>query len=120
MGYFDLPTGEFELLLKKKGRGRFKEEWTSVMFTDRLNDESIADCVERWSENYKVMAARFNGRKVFIPHEYHWELVSKGDVLGEYSKRSDAKKAWDDRRMFNWGKPKEERIPVGVITFVED
>ena len=53
MSIFGLPTGEFDLLLKKKGRGRHKEEWKNVMFTDFITQGEIAECVERCSENYK-------------------------------------------------------------------
>lgn len=52
MGYFDLPTGELELHMDGK--------WESVMFTDRPSKNEIMECVEMWSENHDVKAARFN------------------------------------------------------------
>ena len=118
MGFFDLPSGNFELLLSKNGSR--KQEWKSVMMTDRLYPEEIADCVEQWSKNYKVRGARHNGREVNIPTSYHWELRAKSDVIGSYPTREAAKEAADKRRMQNWGKRDEERIPIGAICFVQD
>ena len=120
MGYFDLLNGEFDLLMKKRGRGNSKAEWKSVMMTDRLYPEEIADCVERWSKNYKVIAARFNGREVKIPEGYHWEVRFKDDVIGCYKTREEAKAVTEERRMSNWGKPLSEHIMIGTIVFVKD
>ena len=120
MGYFDLPSGEFELLMKKKGKGRFKSEWKTVMFTDSLYPSEIADTVEMWSENYVVMSARFNGRKVLIPDNYHWEHRLGDKILGSYTKRAEAKKALEERKHLNFRKSKEERVRVGTIKFVKD
>ena len=123
MGYFDLPTGDFELLLKKKGRGNHKPEWQSVMFTDGLTREDIAECAERWGNNYKVMGARYNGREVTIPApgSYHWEHRFKDTVYGVYKTRSEAVAAMQKRKEFNWAeKDKTKRIPVGLPYFVAD
>lgn len=120
MGYFDLPRGQFDLLLKKKGRGRHSSKWECVMMTDSLYPEEIASCVEEWSQNYTVEGARYNGKSVIIPTKYHWELRTKDEVLNHYSTREEAVKARDERRTFNWGKPDESRIPVGTIYFVKE
>lgn len=123
MGYFDLPTGEVELLLKKRGRGRFTAEWRGVSFTDRPNREEIAQLVEDWSKNYKVMGVRYNGREIAIPTGYHWEVWVKVDrheeLFGCYATRAEARAVVESRRDANWGKPKEERIPIGRVDFAE-
>ena len=120
MGYFSLPTGNFELLLKKKGRGAHKAEWKSVMITDSLYQSEVAQCVEDWGRNYKVMGARFKGKAVKIPENYHWEVYTKTEVLGTYKKRADAKAVVDARKEANWHKPKEERVFAGAIRYVQD
>ena len=121
MGYFDLPTGEVELLLKKKGRGRFKEEWKNVAMTDYIDYGNIAELVERWSKNYKVLGARYNGRNVTIPTEYHWEHRYKDDVYGVYKTRAEVVEAMEKRRQSNWKeKDKTKRVPVGLPKFVKD
>lgn len=120
MGYFDMPRGRFDLLMKKKGRGCYKAEWKSVAITDSVIPEEIADRVEAWSKNYKVIAARFNGRELPIPTSYHWEHRIKGECIGKYVTREEAKSAVDKRKSENWYKPKDEKIPVGSIVFVKD
>ena len=120
MGYFDLPTGCFELLLKKKGRGQHKAEWKNVMMTDRLSPGDIADCFERWSQNYRVEGARYNGRAITPPTNYHWERRHFYEVLGRYATRAEAVAACDEVRSANWKKPKTERLPCGTIDFVQD
>lgn len=107
-------------MLKRKGRGRFKEEWRSVTFTDRLTEACIAEDVENWSKNYKVLGARYNGRRVTIPTKYHWEHRVGDEVIGRYGTRKEARTAWEMRRESNYGKPKDERVPVGMIVFVKD
>ena len=120
MGIFDLPTREFELLLKKKGRGQRKEEWKSVMFTDRLELAEIARCAEEWSRNYRVLGARYNGRNVAIPTDYHWELRYKDNVYGVFKTRAEAVQMMNERKEMNWAeKIKENRIPVGIPVFVK-
>lgn len=49
MGLFDLPRGEFDLLLKGKDG---KEAWKNVMFCDSFDTGEVADLVEMWSTNY--------------------------------------------------------------------
>lgn len=123
MGYFDLPTGDFELLLKKKGRGNRKAEWRSVMFTDYLDKEIIATCAEEWARNYKVAGARYNGREVNIPSpgSYHWEHRCRDSVYGVYKTRKEVVDAMQKRKEFNWSeKDKTKRIPVGIPVFVAD
>lgn len=116
-----LPTGELELLMKAKGRGRHKEEWKSVAFTDYLLPEEIADCVERWSGKYKVVAARYNGRKVSIPAKYHWEHRFKDELYGTYKTRKEVSEAMQKRREYNWGlKNEADRIPIGTPKFVAE
>lgn len=113
MGMFGLPTGEFDLLLKD-GKG---EHWKNVMFTDSLYEEDIADCVEIWSVNYKVLSARFNGRTVSIPTGYHWELRSKDEVFGIYKTRKEAKAAMDERKLLRY---KDKSIKVGLPVYVKE
>lgn len=113
MGAFDLPSGEFDLLLKD----RTGEHWESVMFTDSIDNAVIADCVEMWSENHTVLAARFNGRAVTIPTKYHWELRSKDEVFGKFATREEAKKAMYERKAM-WRKDKVTR--PGIPVFVKD
>ena len=121
MGYFDLPTGEFELLLKKRGRGQHKEEWKSVMFTDGLRLEDVASCAEEWSKNYNVLGARYCGRKITIPTGYHWELRYKDNVYGVFKTRAEAAQMMQERKERNWAeKIKENRVPVGIPVFVKD
>lgn len=117
---FWMPTGNFELLMKKKGRGNHKPKWESVMLTDRLTSGDIAECVEHWQKNNKVIAARYDGREVFIPTEYHWEHRIKNEVIGCYSTRAEAIAVMEERRHSNYRKPREERIPVGGVYFVEE
>ena len=129
MGYFDLPRGNFELLLKKKGRGNRKAEWQSVMMTDHLYPGDVEECFERWGINYKVLGARYNGKEVKPLTRYHWEHYIKvrgarggykEKVLGKYSVRADAVLAVDKRKSMNWGLPKEKRVLAGNIRFVQD
>lgn len=121
MGYFDLPTRELELLLKKKGRGNKKAEWRSVMFADRLSAGEIASCVEDWSINYKVVGARYNGREVSVPNNYHWEHRHKDSVYGIYGTRKEVLDAMQKRKEFNWSeKDKTKKIPIGTPVFVAE
>ena len=121
MGCFDLPRGELELLLKKKGRGNRKTEWKSVMFVDRLSAEEIASCVEDWSINYKVVGARYNGREVNVPTRYHWEHRHKDSVYGIYRTRKEVLNAMQKRKEFNWlEKDKSKTIPIGTPVFVAE
>lgn len=126
MGYFDLPRGNFELLLKKKGRGNHKAEWQSVMMTDHLYPGEVEEHFERWGINYKVMAARYNGREVKPLTQYHWEhriIIRKcgvDELLGKYKTRKEAEAAVDERKRANWEKPKDERVAAGTIVFVQD
>ena len=114
MGLFDLPRGEFDLLLKGKDG---KENWKNVMFCDSFGTGEVADLVEMWSTNYTVLAARFNGRPVEIPTNYHWELRSKGESLGKYATREEAKAAMYERKAL-WRKDKTTK--VGIPYFVKD
>lgn len=109
MGIFDLPSGDFELLFKDNG----KEEWKSVMMIDRLTKEEIAECVERWSENHIVTGARYNGRIVEIPTEYYWEIRSKGETLQRFSKRKDAVKELEKRRLIN--RKNKAVVPLSIV-----
>lgn len=121
MAYFDLPTGNFELLLKKRGRGNHKAEWRSVMFTDSLYNEEIASCAEEWSRNYIVVGAKYNGKDVDIPSpdSYHWEHRHKESLYGIYKTREEVLAAMQERKKFNWAeKDKSKRIPVGRPYFV--
>ena len=120
MGYFDLPRGNFELLLKKKGRGNHKAEWQSVMMTDHLYPGDVEEHFERWGINYKIMAARYNGREVKPLTRYHWERRFKDDILGKYATRAEAEAAVQEQRRRNWGVPIGERVMVGTIVFVQD
>lgn len=128
MGLCDLPRGNFELLLKKKGRGNHKAEWKSVMMTDSLYPGEVEEAVERWSERYKVMGCRYNGREITPQICYHWEHWAtlktpegtEEQFLGSYRTRAEAQEAWVARRMANRGKPKDERVPVGYISFTTD
>ena len=113
MGYFDLPTGELELQLKDKN-GVY---WESVMFTDWIEQYEIAQTVERWSEHHEVLAARYNGKPVAIPTNYHWELVSKGEVLGSFATRKEAEKAREERKA-KW--VKDRTVKIGLPEFVKD
>ena len=113
MGAFDLPRGEFDLLLKdSKG-----EHWKNVMFADSFDEGEVADIVEMWSVNHKVLAARFNGRPVAIPTRYHWELRYKDEVFGSFKLREEAKEALYQRKAM-WRKDKSTR--VGCIYFVKE
>lgn len=121
MGYFDLPTGELELLLKKKGRGRHKEEWRSVSFTDSLTKEELVSDVENWSKNYKVNSARYNGKVVDIPTNYHWEHRYKDTIFGVYKTRDEVVAEMNKRKEFNWSeKDKTKKVPIGSPYFVMD
>ena len=112
MGAFDLPTGDFQLLLKDaKGT-----KWTSVMFTDSLDRSEIAETVEDWSVNHEVLSARYNGREVVIPKKYHWELQLNGEVLGSYKTYKEARAEFDRRRI-QYRKDKTTR--PGRIVFVD-
>ena len=113
MGYFDLPTGEFDLLLKD-GKG---EQWKNVMFTDSINASEIAECVEEWSVYHKVLKARFNGREVAMPTHYHWELRHKEEAFGSFKTRKEAVEAMYQRKAM-WRKDKT--IKVGLPCFVTD
>ena len=110
MSYFDLPRGEFELLLDDRG-------WTSVMFTDSLFKSDIASCIEDWSVKHKVLGARYNGKEVSIPKNYHWELRHKDELLGVYALYKDAKENLECRRKEY---RKDKTIKTGSIKFVED
>lgn len=126
MGYFDLPRGNFELLLKKKGRGNHKAEWTSVMMTDRLYPGDVEECFEKWGINYKVIGARYNGREVKPLTRYHWEhrIINRkrgvDELLGKYKTRKEAEAAVDERKRANWSRPKDERVAIGTIVFAQD
>ena len=120
MSIFGLPTGEFDLLLKKRGRGRHKEEWKNVMFTDFITQGEIAECVEDWSRNYKVVAARYNGKKIAIPTNYHWEHKYKDVVYGRYKTRAEVVAAMEIRKTENYKKPVGEKQPIGTPVFVKD
>lgn len=121
MGYFDLPRGELELLLKKKGRGNRKAEWKSVMFADRLSTGEIVSCVEDWSINYKVVGARYNGREVNVPTRYHWEHRHKDSVYGIYKTRREVLEAMQERKKFNrLEKDRAKMVPVGTPVFVAE
>lgn len=126
MGYFDLPRGNFELLLKKKGRGNHKAEWKSVRMTDRLYPGDVEECFEKWGINYKVMGARYNGKEVKPLTRYHWEhriiLRRRGvdELLGKYKTRKEAEAAVDERKRANWSRPKDERFAIGTIVFAQD
>lgn len=113
MGYFDLPTGELELLMKKKGRGGYKPEWKLIAFTDRISDAELASDVERWSKNYKVIAARHNGREVEIPTAYHWELRNKDEVYGCF-------KTWEDAKVEMINRKCADGRKCGSIWFVKE
>ena len=113
MGHFDLPKGDFELLLGDNG----KEEWQSVMMIDRLAKEDIASCVESWSERHKVLGARYNGKDVNIPSNYHWELQHNGETLGRFAKRKEAKLEYEYRRALRFS---DKTVVLGSIEFVED
>ena len=112
MGAFDLPRGEFELLLKKDGEA----EWKSVMFTDYIDMGEIADAAEMWSKNYKVLAARYNGREVTIPTNYKWELRYKDEVFGEFKTRAEAVEEMNRRKI---ERRKDKTVRVGLPYFVK-
>ena len=114
MGAFDLPRGEFDLLLKDKTGA---ENWKNVMFADSIYTEEVADLVEMWSVNYTVLAARFNGRPVAIPVKYHWELRYKDECFGKFATREECKNAMYERKAM-WRKDKT--IKVGLPVFVQD
>ena len=115
MGAFSLPTGDFELLMKKGGS---EPKWTSVMFTDALYNSEIADCVERWSVNNTVLGARYNGRAVTIPTNYHWELKFKGgEMTGHYTTRKEAEAAMKELKA---KRRTDKTIRIGFPTFVQD
>ena len=113
MGMFDLPRGEFDLLLKD-GKGT---HWECVAFTDWINAEEIAMTVEEWSVNHEVLSARFNGKEVTIPKNYHWELVNGADVIGTFNVRKEAQAVWQERRT-KYRKDKLEK--PGIIKFVSE
>ena len=118
MGMFDLPRGEFELNLKpKKGKVCSHNGWTSVMFTDSLYRGDIAQTVEMWSDSYKVLGARFNGREVAIPKKYHWEHRIKDEVLGVYKTYAEGRAVMDERKKLRW---KDKSVKVGGAYFVDD
>ena len=113
MGAFDLPTGDFELLLK----GKDGTNWQSVMFTDRLDYETIVGCVEDWNKNYEVLGARFNGRAVTIPEKFHWELRYKDEVFGSFKTRAEAVELMKERK----AKQREDKtVKIGLPKFVLD
>lgn len=99
------PTNEVELLLKRR-RISQKPYWKSVMLCGSLYAEDLADLAEDWSDHYEVLGARFNGKEVPIPTKYHWELRRKGEVLGRFTTRKEARAANDPR--------------IGNIVFLED
>ena len=112
MGYFDLPRGELELQLKD-GKGI---HWESVCFTDRLDKETLAMCKEEWSERHEVLAARYNGKEVEIPTNYHWDLRHKDVVFGSYKTREEAVNAMHQRKSM-WRKDKT--VKIGLPYFAE-
>ena len=120
MTNFNLPTGDFELLLRKKCGVQSKSEWKSVMFADSLTEEEIAMCTEKWAKNYKIEGARYNGKAVNIPTSYHWEHRINGETIGCYSVRKDAENAVNERKRLNRRNLKEYRIPIGGIWYVKD
>lgn len=99
------PSNEVELLLKNR-RSSQKPYWKPVMLCGNLYAEDLADLVEDWSNHFKVLGARFNGKEVPLPTKYHWELRRKGEVLGRYSTRKEARNANSPR--------------IGTIVFVKD
>lgn len=113
MGYFDLPSGDFELLFGDNGTQR----WESVMFTDSLSKSDIADCVEQWGKKYKILGARYNGKDVAIPVNYHWEMQKDGETLGRWKTREEASEDMNKRRR---ERKTDKTILIGRIVFVQD
>lgn len=114
MAAFSLPTGDFELLFDD-GNGK---QWRSVMFTDSISLADIAQCVEEWSINHKVIGARYNGKKVPIPTKYHWDLRLKGEVLeGGFKTRAEAVEAMKKRREMQ---RTDKSIKAGFPAFIKD
>lgn len=122
MALFGLPTGEFELLLKHKGRGRYKTEWQTVMFADRLDLEDVASVVEDWSKNYNVVGARYNGKAVDIPTKYHWEFsISPTENEGYFNTYEEAiREATLRRRANKKEKDKSKWLRSGMPVVVYD
>lgn len=117
MGYFDLPRGRVDLNLKPKKGGKY-DGWTNVMMTDVAEPESIASLVEDWSKGYTVLGARFNGRDVEIPKNYHWELRDRdGEVLAKHKTHAEAAEDAKDRRLKRRTDP---TVKVGGVWFKYD
>lgn len=94
MGVFDLPTGELELEMRKKGEKGKRYHWHSVKFTDCLTLAGLAETVERWSEKNDVRKARYNGNNLTIPKKYHWELHIDRQLAGQFKTRAEALEQW--------------------------
>lgn len=73
MGLFDLPTGELELLMDGK--------WQSVMFTDRLDDETVKETVSAWSEDHKVESARYTAPGYTVPYTVWGKMIDTEGFL---------------------------------------
>ena len=59
--------------------------------TDGLCDDDLAALVEDWQGwGYNVLGARFNGRNVNIPKDYHWELSVKDGERRHFNTRKEA------------------------------
>lgn len=88
-----------------------------MAFIDRLDKEVLADNVERWSKHHEVLAARYNGRPVMIPTNYHWELQHKGEVLGIFKTREEACEEMNKRKVARY---EDKTIKVGLPKYVQD
>lgn len=116
---FTLPRGEFDLYLKpRKGADcRSEEGWKNIMMTDRLEAGEIAESVEEWSKNYEVLGARYNGKEVTIPKNYHWELRSGSEAFGSFKTRKDALEEMHHRKVL---RRQDKTIKTGLPVFVEE
>jgi hypothetical protein len=113
MGYFDLPTGELELLLEdEKGT-----KWQSVAFMDVVFPSDLARACEDWSNHYKVKAARFNGKPLKIPTGYHWEVRKRDEVLGAFKTYQEALNDANDRRR---AYRTDKTVKTGGVYFAKD
>ena len=123
MGTFSMPTGELELRVKPRAdvSATLKEEaWMSVMFTDGLTTDELAESVEDWSTKYEVIGARYNGKELDIPKNYHWELRNKKDPSIQFGHYDSFREAHTDMISREHLRKTDKTVLTGGPVLVQD